>query len=210
MQNSEIRHMPEWTIDDGKYLINVAREAIKYYGKTKKYIQILNVPEKYKVSAGAFVTIKNRQKELLGCIGRPYPSGTLINNVIESAVDAAYFDPRFPPLDPKEADNVLIEVSILTPPIEVLVKRPEDYLKEIKVGRDGIIVEWALGSGLLLPQVPVEEGWNVEEFLSYGCLKAGADRNLWRRGGIRLYRFSAYVFGEKEPKGEVEQVNLEL
>ena len=202
--------MQEWTLEDGKYLIDIARQSIKYYGRTKRYIQVQNPSEKYLVKAGAFVTIKNRQRELLGCIGRPYPSDTLLNNVIVSAVDAAYYDPRFPPLRPEEADNVLIEVSILTPPEEVVVKKAEDYLKEIKVGRDGIIVEWALGSGLLLPQVPVEEGWNVEEFLSYGCLKAGADRNLWRRGGIRLYRFRAYVFGEKEPNGEVERVNLEV
>lgn len=200
---------PLWTVEDGRFLIRVARDAIKHYGKTGKYLELNDVDPKYLVKAGAFVTIKDRSNELLGCIGRPYPSGPLIKNVIESAVDAAFYDPRFPPLKPEQADEVLIEVSILTPPVEVKVSDPKDYLKEIKVGRDGIIVEWALGAGLLLPQVPVEEGWDTKEFLSYGCLKAGADRNLWARGGIRLYRFTAYVFGEKEPNGEVVQVPLE-
>lgn len=201
--------MPEWTIEDGKYLIGVSRQAIKHYGLTRKYLEVPDAPSKYLVRSGAFVTIKGRDNELLGCIGRPYPSNTLLENIIHSAVDAAYYDPRFPPLDPKLADSVLIEVSILSQPERVEFKTPDELLKSIKVGRDGIIVEWALGSGLLLPQVPVEEKWNVEEYISYGCLKAGADKNLWRRGNLRVYRFTATVFSETEPNGPVIRLNLE-
>jgi len=201
--------MPEWTIEDGKYLIGISRQAIKHYGLTRKYLEVQDAPSKYLVRSGAFVTIKGRDNELLGCIGRPYPSDTLLENVIHSAVDAAYYDPRFPPLDPKRADSVLIEVSILSQPELVDFKTPDELLKSIKVGRDGIIVEWALGSGLLLPQVPVEEKWNVEEYISYGCLKAGADKNLWRRGNLRVYRFTATVFSETEPNGPVIRINLE-
>ncbi len=159
--------------------------------------------------SGAFVTVKGKNEQLLGCIGRPYPSDTLLENVIQSAVDAAYYDPRFSPLDPKYADSVLLEVSILSQPEQVNFKSPDELLKLIKVGRDGIIVEWALGSGLLLPQVPVEEKWNVEEYISYGCLKAGADRGLWKRGNLRVYKFTASVFSEIEPNGSVIKVNLE-
>jgi uncharacterized protein (TIGR00296 family) len=200
--------MVEWSLEDGKYLIDVSRQAIKHYGLTRKYLEVYNAPAKYQVKSGAFVTVKDKKNQLLGCIGRPYPSDTLLKNVIQSAVDAAYYDPRFEPLDPKSADSVLLEVSILSPPEEVNFKVPEELVNKIKVGRDGIIVEWALGSGLLLPQVPVEEGWSVEEYLSYGCLKAGGDRNLWKRGNMRIYRFTASVFSEQQPNGPVVRINL--
>ncbi|MGC8661337.1 MAG: TIGR00296 family protein [Nitrososphaeria archaeon] len=201
--------MSGWTLEDGKYLIEISRRAIKHYGLTKNYIKISDAPAKYLVRSGAFVTVKDKKEQLLGCIGRPYPSGTLLENIIQSAVDAAYYDPRFAPLDPEAADNVLLEVSILSPPEQINFKSPDDLLNQIKVGRDGIIVEWALGSGLLLPQVPVEEKWDVKEYISYGCLKAGADRNLWKRGNLRVYRFTASVFSETEPNGSITSVNLE-
>ncbi|MDG6928124.1 MAG: TIGR00296 family protein [Nitrososphaerota archaeon] len=201
--------MLEWTLDDGKYLIGISRQAIKHYGLTKKYIKIPDAPAKYLVRSGAFVTVKDKREQLLGCIGRPYPSGTLLENIIQSAVDAAYYDPRFAPLDSGAADSVLLEVSILSPPEEINFKSPDEILNKIKVGRDGIIIEWALGSGLLLPQVPVEEKWDVEEYISYGCLKAGADRNLWKRGNLQVYRFTATVFSELEPNGSITRVNLE-
>ncbi|MEM0123093.1 MAG: AmmeMemoRadiSam system protein A, partial [Conexivisphaerales archaeon] len=195
--------------EDGKYLIEISRQAIKHYGLTKNYIKIPDAPAKYLVQSGAFVTVKDKGKQLLGCIGRPYPSGTLLENIIESAVDAAYYDPRFAPLDVAAADSVLLEISILSPPEEINFKSPDELLKQIKVGRDGIIVEWALGSGLLLPQVPVEEKWRVDEYISYGCLKAGADKNLWKRGNLRVYRFVASVFSELEPNGLITRINLE-
>lgn len=201
--------MSGWTLEDGKYLIGISRQAIKHYGLTKNYITIPDAPAKYLVRSGAFVTVKDKNGQLLGCIGRPYPSGTLLENIIQSAVDAAYYDPRFAPLDPGAADIVLLEVSILSLPEQINFKSPDDLLNQIKVGRDGIIVEWALGSGLLLPQVPVEEKWDVKEYISYGCLKAGADRNLWKRGNLRVYRFTASVFSETEPNGSIISVNLE-
>ncbi len=201
--------MSEWTIEDGKYLIGISRQAIKYYGLTKKHLKISDAPAKYLVRSGAFVTVKDKKEQLLGCIGRPYPSGALLENIIQSAVDAAYYDPRFPPLDPRAIDSVILEVSILSPPEQVNFKSPDELLKLIRVGRDGIIVEWALGSGLLLPQVPIEEKWDVEEYISYGCLKAGADRNLWKRGNLKVYRFTASVFSELEPNGSIKMVNLE-
>ena len=87
---------------------------------------------------------------------------------------AATQDPRFSPVDKKELADIVFEVSILTPPVEIKVQNPVEYLNVIKIGRDGLILTWRDGSGLLLPQVPVELKWDTEEYLANLCYKAGA------------------------------------
>ncbi|MGI0065006.1 MAG: TIGR00296 family protein, partial [Nitrosopumilaceae archaeon] len=96
----------------------------------------------------------------------------------------------------------------LTPPIEVKVENTLDYPSKIKVGRDGLIVKWEFGSGLLLPQVPIEWGWNEEEFLNHACEKAGAPHDCWKRKETRILRFEGIVFKETSPNGNVVRVPL--
>ena len=96
----------------------------------------------------------------------------------------------------------------MTPPKEVKVTNPNEYLNKIKVGRDGLIVKWEFGSGLLLPQVPVEYNWNVEEFLNHTCEKAGAPYDCWKSKGTIILRFEGIVFKETKPNGNVEKVSL--
>ncbi|MDG7039269.1 MAG: TIGR00296 family protein [Nitrososphaerota archaeon] len=200
----------EWNDEDGTFFIMKARAAIEEFGRNKLRPSVADVPPKYLVKRGVFVTLRNSSsKELLGCIGRPYPSASLMDNLIDSAIDAAFSDPRFPPLDVRKLDRTAVEVSILTLPKEIKVKTPLDYRGQVKVGRDGIIVEWAGGGGLLLPQVPVEEKWGIDEYLSYGCMKAGAQPDLWLSGKIKLFTFQASVFEEKAPNGPVVRFGLE-
>jgi len=200
----------EWSDDDGAYFVMKARSAIEQFGRMKLRPSAADAPHKYLVKRGVFVTVRNSSsKELLGCIGRPYPSAPLMDNLIDSAIDAAFSDPRFPPLDVGELDRTTVEVSVLTLPEEVKAKSPLDYRGLVKVGRDGIIVEWAGGGGLLLPQVPVEEKWDIDEYLSYGCIKAGAQPDLWLTGRIKLFTFRATVFEEKEPNGPVVRFSLD-
>ena len=96
----------------------------------------------------------------------------------------------------------------MTQPEEVKVTNPFEYLSKIKVGRDGLIVKWEFGSGLLLPQVPIEYGWNEEEFLNHTCEKAGAPPDCWRRKSTMILRFEGIVFRETKPNGNIIRVSL--
>lgn len=138
--------------------------------------------------AGAFVTIK-MHGQLRGCIGYPDADLPLLEVVERCAVSAARSDPRFPAVRPEECDILAIEISVLGP-IEAVVE-----ISEIEIGRHGLIAQLGHRRGLLLPQVAVEWGWNLEEFVCHTCLKAGLPRDAWR-AGAKLFRFEAEVFGE--------------
>ncbi len=135
---------------------------------------------------GAFVTLK-RGSVLRGCIGYVEPLFPLGETVARAAVAAAFDDPRFYPLTVEELDGLEIEVSALTMP------EPVSDLSEIKIGRHGLIAERGFSRGLLLPQVPVEYGWDLKEFLENTCLKAGLERDCWK-GDTRFYIFEAEIF----------------
>jgi uncharacterized protein (TIGR00296 family) len=152
--------------------------------------------------------IRGDREELRGCIGYPTPDLPLTEAVIDAAVSAATRDPRFPPLEKGELNRIIVEVSILTPPSIIKVRNPQEYPKELQIGRDGLIVEQGYFKGLLLPQVPVEWGWDCEEFLGHCCMKAGLPPEAWILPDTRIYKFEALVFKEKQPNGEVEEVKL--
>ena len=199
----------ELNIEEGKFLIQLARNAVKEYLETRKYIKAPeNTPRTLLEHCGVFVTInslKNGEKELRGCIGYPYPTNPLAEAVIDSAINAATQDPRFYRLSLSELGEVIFEVSVLTPPEAIEVKKPEEYLSKIKVGEDGLIVEKGIFKGLLLPQVPVEWGWCEEEFLCQCCVKAGLPPDSWLTKGAKIRKFNAIIFEEKTPKGEVKR-----
>ena len=188
---------------EGAELVRLARTAVE------KYLQestIIKSERETQEKAGVFVTLNyvttTKKEYLRGCIGFPLPERPLYQGVVEAAIAAATEDPRFPPLDIQELDNILFEISVLTPPERITVS-PADYGKEIEIGRDGLILQWRFGSGLLLPQVPVELKWDVEEYLANICYKAGAPPDVWLDPSSKLYKFQATVFKEVEPKGEV-------
>jgi uncharacterized protein (TIGR00296 family) len=202
----------ELTLDEGKFLIQLARNAVKTYlekGKTVKAPE--NTPKKLFERCGVFVTInslRSGEKNLRGCIGYPYPTSPLVEAVIDSAVHAATQDPRFYPLSLGELGTVVFEVSVLTPPEAVEVENPKDYLAKIRVGVDGLIVEKGIYKGLLLPQVPVEWEWCEEEFLCQCCVKAGLPPDSWLTKGAKIYKFQAIIFEEETPQGEVKRLEL--
>ena len=188
---------------EGIELVRLARIAVE------KYLQeavIIKSERDTLEKAGVFVTLNyvttSRKEYLRGCIGFPLPEKPLYQEVVEAAIAAATEDPRFPPLDMQELDNIIFEISVLTPPQQITAS-PADYEKEVQIGRDGLILHWRFGSGLLLPQVPVELKWDVEEYLANICYKAGAPPDVWLDPSTKLYKFQAIVFKEVEPKGEV-------
>ncbi len=192
---------------EGAELVRLARKAVETYLRELVVIR----PERDADGAGVFVTLNyltsNKEERLRGCIGFPLPEKKLHQSVVEAAIAAATGDPRFPPVDRQELENITFEVSVLTQPEEVKTK-PADYKKEIKIGRDGLILHWRYGSGLLLPQVPVELTWGIDEYLANICYKAGAPGDAWLDPESKLYRFQATVFKEVEPKGKVTRLEL--
>ncbi|MEM2874634.1 MAG: TIGR00296 family protein [Candidatus Hadarchaeales archaeon] len=195
------------SLEEGKILVKVARQAVEGYIRDGTVIRPPRVSERLKRKMGVFVTL-TMNGELRGCIGHPLPQLPLIEATIDAAISSATRDPRFPPVSPDELEKIEIEVSVLTEPELIKVERPSDYPRHVVIGRDGLIVERGAYAGLLLPQVPVEWGWDSEEFLSHACMKAGLPPDAWLEKGTRISRFSAQIFSEREPGGEVEEWKL--
>jgi hypothetical protein len=149
-----------------------------------------------------FVTLNN-PNGLRGCIGFPIPEKKLSHAIIEGAIAAATEDPRFPSVKTNELNDIVFEVTVLTPPVVVDVSDPMEYLEKIKVGRDGLIIRHSFSSGLLLPQVPVEYGWDVEEFLQHACEKAGLARDTWKNENVKIEKFEGIIFKEETPNGAI-------
>ena len=136
---------------------------------------------------GAFVTLK-RSGRLRGCIGTIEARAPVRVTVHEMAIAAARRDSRFAPVGPDEVEDLTIEISVLSP-----LERIHDP-EEIEVGRHGLYVVKGAWTGLLLPQVPGEYGWDREEFLERTCVKAGLPSSAWQEEGTEIYRFEAEVF----------------
>ena len=196
------------TKEEGEKAVRLAREVVDRYVKGEK-IEDRDLGKKFREKSGAFVTILTYpDRDLRGCIGIPEPIYDLKTSVIESAKSATR-DPRFPPLTREELPNIIIEVTILTPPRLVEVRSPKEYLEKIKIGRDGLIIEKGFYRGLLLPQVPVEWEWDVEEFLSQTCIKAGLPPDAWIDDDTKVYSSQGQIFAEKKPYGEIEERKID-
>ncbi len=201
------------TPKEGELLVKLARKAVEERLRKDKTIEApKDIPKKLMEPCGVFVTLnslRHGKRELRGCIGFPYATTPLARAVIESAINSATQDPRFPPVSFEELDQIVFEVSVLTPPQPINVERPQDYPSEIRVGQDGLIVEKSYYKGLLLPQVPIEWGWDEEEFLCQCCVKAGLSPDCWLTRGTKIFKFQAIIFEEISPGGEVEQKEIE-
>ena len=174
--------------EEQRILIQTAREAIesRLFARAPRYSE---PTEPLKEKCGAFVTLHSRGK-LRGCIGFVVARAPLIDTVKETAQSAAFQDPRFAPLSRKEWEDVSLEISVLSPLREI------ESLEEIEVGVHGVMMRRGFQSGLLLPQVATEYGWDRETLLTHTCYKAGLAGDCWRSPETRIEIFSALVFGE--------------
>lgn len=154
---------------------------------------------------GVFVSIHSHpDHELRGCIGYPRPVFSLGEAIQRSAISAAFQDPRFRSLRESDLDRVIFEVSILTEPELIKTNNPQEILEKIEVGKDGLILERGLNSGLLLPQV-WEKIPQKEKFMEMLCLKAGLTPDSWMDENVKVYKFKVEAFKEVEPLGKVIQ-----
>jgi uncharacterized protein (TIGR00296 family) len=198
------------TAEEGKAAVHLARSSL-HQGfdapdrrDAAAPFRTVALPPVLDEARGVFVTIRRHpSNELRGCIGFPVPVFPLRAAIPRAAWAAAVDDPRFPPVRRPELAHVTLELSILTVP-EVLEARPRTELpREIEVGRHGLIVARDGASGLLLPQVAPEFGFDAVGFLEATCEKAGLDAAAWRRPETTVRRFEAELFEEEFPDGPV-------
>jgi len=199
----------ELTITEGTFLVKLARKAIETYLRDGKVIESPpNTPEKLFKLGMSFVTILGYPtNELRGCIGYTQAFEPLVKNVINAAIAASTQDPRFPPMSIEELDRVIIEVSVLSNPIEI-TERGTEIIKEVSIGKDGLIIDYGIYKGLLLPEVPIDYCWDEETFLSETCLKAGLEPDCWLSNKVRIFKYYTKTFREVKPGGDIIERNL--
>lgn len=182
--------MSDYSQAERRLLLNLAREAI-CAALEKRQLELVPPSDHLAEHRGAFTTL-HIAGELRGCVGYVFPQYSLYRTVAETAVAAAFDDPRFAPLQKEEYPRLEYEISVLSPlsPID-----PED----VEVGRHGLVITYGSRRGLLLPQVPVEHKWNREMFLEQTCLKAGLPSDAWEHGA-KLEAFTAEIFGDSDLK----------
>ena len=176
--------------DEKKTALIIARKTIEACVKGEKVPTVNSPLPVFKEKRGAFVTI-HKKGMLRGCIGYVEALKPLGETIAEMAIAASTQDPRFPQVNEKELKEIDIEISVLTPLRKII------NTDEIEVGKHGILIKKGFHSGLLLPQVAREYGWNRETFLEHTCTKAGLPKNAWKED-VNIYVFSAQVFGEKK------------
>jgi AmmeMemoRadiSam system protein A len=177
----------EFSAEERRSLLALARDAIAsaLEGKT---VDTTSPSEHLAERRGAFTTL-TIGGELRGCVGYVFPNYSLYRTIAETAVAAATNDTRFTPVTQEELPKLEYEISVLSPlqPID-----PED----VEVGKHGLVVTFGGRRGLLLPQVPVEHGWDREAFLAQTCVKAGLPADAWQRGAT-MQAFTAEIFGSE-------------
>ena len=178
----------EFTPEERSILLKLAREAI--VSTLEKQEVSLQSPSSHLAEPrGVFTTIR-LHGVLRGCVGFVFPVASLYRNVIETARSAAFADTRFPPVTREEASQLAVDLSILSPLSPIA---PE----EIEIGRHGLLITMAGHRGLLLPQVPVEYGWDRIAFLEHTCRKAGLPLDAWKNVAT-IEAFTAEIFGDQD------------
>ncbi len=195
------------TIEDGRLLVKTARSTVAAFLECGHVQPDDKFDSRFSYKSGVFVTL-NDQSGLRGCIGYVVPNKSLSLTLKDAAIAAATKDSRFPPLSLNDLSVVTFEVTILTPPETIFVDSPEQLLHKIKVGRDGLIVSNRYYSGLLLPQVPLEYGWNEMEFLEHTCQKAELSKDCWKHPETQVQRFEGIIFKEEQPNGHIIEGEL--
>ncbi len=202
----------ELSSEDGVFLVRLARRAVEeYLVHGKRISPPSDTPPVLRRPGAAFVTITTYHtylhRDLRGCIGYVFPLRSLVEVVIDVALDAALNDPRFEPMKADELPRVTFEVSVLSP-LEPLPRNPHERLSRVKPGVHGLVVRKGPFQGLLLPEVPVEYLWDTETFLAETCVKAGLPPYCWLDEKAEFFSYYTRSWREKEPMGEIEERSL--
>jgi AmmeMemoRadiSam system protein A len=183
---------PALNDEDKETLLAFARQTLREYLERGESADLKVGSPALLEHRAAFVTLRRKGSgELRGCIGEVIAQRPLVESVARMAVSSSTQDPRFPPVSVDELPHLTVEISALTPMTAI---EPGD----VEVGRHGLMISRGHFSGLLLPQVPLEQGWDREDYLRGLCAKAGLPSDAWQDDGVELRSFEAEVFGEEE------------
>jgi AmmeMemoRadiSam system protein A len=188
---AKVEESDELTDAEQQSLLRIARQTLEAHVRGRAVPVPEAATERLREPRGVFVTL-HEKGELRGCIGFVEACKPLYQAVREMAIAASTEDPRFEPVRPAELGDIDIEITALSP------LRPLASPESVVVGRHGLVIRKGRSSGLLLPQVPVEQGWNREQFLEHTCLKAGLPMSTYRDKDAQLFTFTGQVFGERQ------------
>ncbi len=184
-----VNHNPGLSLSDKQSLLTLARLTLEQYVREGTLPEVLPGSEALREPGAAFVTLKV-DGQLRGCIGQLQATVPLYRSITEMTRASCSRDRRFKPVRPEELDRIRIEISVMTP------FSPVEDPEKIEVGKDGLYLIAGGRSGVLLPQVSVEQGWDREAFLQAICRKAGVPDGVWKEAGARMFTFRAQVFRE--------------
>ncbi|MBN1850953.1 MAG: AmmeMemoRadiSam system protein A [Deltaproteobacteria bacterium] len=184
------------TEQEGHYLLSMARKTIeqRLFNKAGQKEETVQSP-KFSERRGTFVTLTTN-KNLRGCIGHIVPQETLLEGVQVNAINAAFHDPRFPPLSKREWDSIKIEVSVLTDPKPLHYTDANDLLNQIRPDVDGVIISKGYYQATFLPQV-WDQLPDKKEFLTHLCLKAGLAGDAWKKEKLEVSLYQVQAFEEE-------------
>jgi uncharacterized protein (TIGR00296 family) len=196
---------------ESELLVKIAREAFERSLKFETPTLPSELPLNLHAKRGVFVRIRRSrdrfwggQMETLACLGYAFPSQELANAAADSAVACAAHIGMSTSLEGASLQNVLFEVSVLSEPELLDVGKPIEYPKRISLRKDGLIVEYGFANGLILPQIAIENNYDENDLLCECCVRAGLPSSSWLSlSGIKVYKFRAEVFREKESAGDV-------
>jgi AmmeMemoRadiSam system protein A len=182
--------------DEQNLLLTIARNAIQGELDQEERVALAldDYPAILKEKGACFITIK-KKGVLRGCVGSIEATQPLIEDVRSRAVAAAFQDPRFPPLESPELQEITIEISRLTPPGRLICKTPEDLIDQLRPGIDGVILGYLSHRATFLPQV-WEQLPDPEIFLNRLCLKMGLDKSIWRTASLKVETYQVEKFQE--------------
>ena len=185
------------TEKEGADLLSVARKTIEHrlINQEAQDSSDSDLSAKFLEHRGTFVTLTTGGN-LRGCIGHIIPQESLIEGIRVNAINAAFQDPRFPPLNEKEWRSVKIEISILTDPKPLSYSDADDLLKRLRPEIDGVIIQKGFHQSTFLPQV-WEQLPEKREFLSHLCLKAGLESDAWKKGDLEVSTYQVQAFEEE-------------
>ncbi|MBN1962807.1 MAG: AmmeMemoRadiSam system protein A [Deltaproteobacteria bacterium] len=182
-------HHTELSLESRHWLLAWARQNISALLNNKAPPDVKPLNAEVTQPRACFVSLHTKAGALRGCIGTFDDSPPLFKNIAEMAIAAATHDYRFLPLKADELDDCVIEISALTPRVPIA---PENVI----IGEHGLWIQRGSRSGVLLPQVPVSQGWDRETFLAHTCIKAGLPQSAWQQPDTILQSFRAEVFSE--------------
>ncbi len=182
--------------EEGEYLLSLARKTIeaRLFARDSQPDKDQE-NEKYHEKRGTFVTLTINDN-LRGCIGHIIPQESLKEGIRINAINAAFQDPRFPPLSREEWKHVRVEISILTEPLLLKYSDADDLLRKLRPGIDGVIIKKGYQDATFLPQV-WDQLPDKEQFLRHLCMKAGLSGSEWKKGDLTVYTYQVQAFEEE-------------